>query len=226
MTVHLLPPSASAAERALSIAAVLPDDLQPERIKALWNPHVCPIELLPWLAWSWHVDDWDESWSEEIKRAFVTAAWEVHRFKGTPWAVRRALEALEYRAEIDESTGVPYVLDLSVELTGPVDIGTFTTKAVRCVEITKPVSRHLRRITNFVRTAGRITAASVICSGTIAEVWPMQSQTAAISANAQFCSGIDVTTFVEVWPKSERAAVFSPCMIFSSAVTADIIIDI
>lgn len=176
MTAHLLPPSASAAERALSLAAGF-DDLRPERIKALWDPRLCPAELLPWLAWSWHVDDWDESWSEEIKRAVVTAAWETHRFKGTPWAVRRVLEALEYRAEIDEDTGVPYVFDLSVELTGVVDIDAFTAKAVRAVELVKPASRHLGRVAHFARTAGRIAAAAAVSSGAAVEVWPAVNQT-------------------------------------------------
>ena len=177
MTAHLLPPSAAAAERALSLAAGF-DDLRPERIKALWDPRLCPAELLPWLAWSWHVDDWDETWSEDTKRAVVAAAWEVHRFKGTPWAVRRALKALKYRAEIDEDTGVPYVFDLSVELTGAVDIDAFTAKAVRAVELSKPASRHLGRVAHFVQTAGRIAAAAAVYGGATVEVWPRQPERA------------------------------------------------
>lgn len=177
MTAHLLPSSVSAAERALSLAADFAD-LRPERIRALWDPRACPEELLPWLAWSWHVDDWNESWSEETKRAVVTAAWKVHRFKGTPWAVRRALEALEHRAEIGEDTGVPYVFDLSVELTGAVDIDAFTAEAVRAVELAKPASRHLGRVAHFVQTAGRIAAAAAVYGGATVEVWPRQPERA------------------------------------------------
>lgn len=145
MTAHLLPPSASAAERALSLAAGF-DDLRPERIKALWDPRLCPAELLPWLAWSWHVDDWDESWSEDTKRAVVAAAWEVHRFKGTPWVVRRALEALEYRAEIDEDTGEHHTFDITVYVASGEDVQTLTDRIVSVVNTAKPASRHLRNV--------------------------------------------------------------------------------
>ncbi|MBG8794166.1 phage tail protein I [Salmonella enterica subsp. enterica] len=32
----------------------------------MWNPATCPIRFLPYLAWAFSVDRWDESWTESV----------------------------------------------------------------------------------------------------------------------------------------------------------------
>ena len=92
---NLLPPNATAYERALddamSAEVALPID-----IKELWNPDTCPIAFLPWLAWAFSVDEWDETWTEAQKRSIVAASYRIHRHKGTPYAIRETLSALGY----------------------------------------------------------------------------------------------------------------------------------
>lgn len=66
------------------------------------SPHTIPIEYLDHLAWENSVDVWDVEWPEDIKRAVVDMAEEVHRYKGTPWAIRRALSSLEIRSDLRE----------------------------------------------------------------------------------------------------------------------------
>jgi len=39
----------------------------PIPIRLLWNPDLCPLALLPYLAWSFSVDRWDSTWSESTK---------------------------------------------------------------------------------------------------------------------------------------------------------------
>jgi len=86
----LLPPNATPLERRLTAsgfagaAGIVP---------TLWHPATCPARLLPWLAWAESVDDWNEEWSEERKRAVIAASRAVHRLKGTPAAIRQALAA-------------------------------------------------------------------------------------------------------------------------------------
>lgn len=91
----LLPPNATATERALegALAARL-QALQPKVLATLWNPATCPASALPWLAWQLSVDDWDEDWSESVKRAVIAASIDIHRRKGTVAAVRQAIAAL------------------------------------------------------------------------------------------------------------------------------------
>lgn len=84
----LLPPNATAIERSIEAATDRPI---PIPIADLWSPADCPAPILPWLAWALSVDHWDAAWPEETKRAVVAASAEVHRHKGTVWAMRRAL---------------------------------------------------------------------------------------------------------------------------------------
>ncbi|GHG35580.1 phage tail protein I [Paracoccus aerius] len=87
----LLPYNATDAERALEAAGTAAINLpMPEGLRDPWR---VPAALLPWLAWSRSVDEWDPFWSEDAKRETIAASVEVHRRKGTVWAMRRALQA-------------------------------------------------------------------------------------------------------------------------------------
>jgi phage tail P2-like protein len=52
--------------------------------------------LLPHLAWQFHVmgvEGWDIAADDAARRALVRSAFELHRYKGTPWAVKKAASA-------------------------------------------------------------------------------------------------------------------------------------
>lgn len=97
----LLPPNSSALEKDLEQIIERSSDL-PVAIKTLWDPWACPSALLPWLAWANSVDDWQESWPEQVKRQVIDASFDVHRYKGTPHAVQRALDSLGISTDIKE----------------------------------------------------------------------------------------------------------------------------
>jgi phage tail P2-like protein len=100
---NLLPPNSTLFERAMVEAMAPRLDEAADRIRALWNPATCPIELLPLLAWSLSVDIWDDTWSEDAKRAAIAGSIAWHRRKGTPWAVKQVLTSIGFdRCEIIE----------------------------------------------------------------------------------------------------------------------------
>ncbi|MCV5639247.1 phage tail protein I, partial [Escherichia coli] len=68
----------------------------------LWNPDTCPANLLPWLAWSFSVDRWDDKWPEATKRAVIRDAYFIHCHKGTIGAIRRVVEPLGYLINVTE----------------------------------------------------------------------------------------------------------------------------
>jgi len=103
---NLLPPNASLQEHALDDATARIGE-PPVDIAKLWNAQTCPIDLLPWLAWAVSVDEWDETWTESQKRETVDASYDVHRYKGTPHAIKAALGALGYN-NIDILEGDTY----------------------------------------------------------------------------------------------------------------------
>lgn len=92
----LLPPgNAGLAELAIEQASG-GITLFPDAIRPLWNPDTCPASLLPWLAWTLSVDEWEPTWTDAQKREVVKSSIEVHRRKGTVWAIRRALVAVGF----------------------------------------------------------------------------------------------------------------------------------
>lgn len=89
----LLPAGSSELEKKLSqtLAAI---SAIPVPINLLWQANRCPASLLPWLAWSLSVDEWDDDWNEEQKRRAVLNSINVHKTKGTIGSVKRALNAI------------------------------------------------------------------------------------------------------------------------------------
>ncbi len=148
MTESLLPPFSSQLERAVEqlIASVTS---KPLVINQLWDPWQCPLELLPWLAWANSVDDWMDSWPESIKRQVIANAYEVHQYKGTPYATTRALDALGIKTQLIEwweqhGSGVRGTMKVQAmvndNLSGEAD-GLLTAQMLqlvsRCIESTK-----------------------------------------------------------------------------------------
>ncbi len=91
----VLPPNSTKLERALEQVAAKALDL-PIIIKELHNPDTCPAQLLPWLAWSLSVDEWDKDWSEEHQRNIIKESRQVHREKGTKASIRRILASIGF----------------------------------------------------------------------------------------------------------------------------------
>ena len=89
----LLPPNATPLERAVDGASARLDELEVP-VRHLWNPALCPLALLPWLAWALGVETWDSDWPESVKRRFCAEAFEVHAEKGTVAAIRRVLRLI------------------------------------------------------------------------------------------------------------------------------------
>lgn len=92
---ELLPHNATPQERAIEGATARIGDV-PVRVRDVWNPQTCPLDVLPWLAWAFSVDEWDAGWSEDQKRATIASAIKVQQTKGTVGAVKRALAAAGY----------------------------------------------------------------------------------------------------------------------------------
>ncbi len=140
----LLPPNATPFELAIeSVMAARFDALadQIAAVKTLWNPWTCPLDFLPWLAWALHVDEWESDWSEQIKRQTVAGAMEIHRHKGTPWAVEQALILAGFPfARVEEwfeYSGTPGYFRIIVDLEGESISGTDQARLLRYVESAK-----------------------------------------------------------------------------------------
>jgi len=79
-----------------------------------------PEPVLDLLAWQFHVEGYDLARTVEEKRALVKSAIELHRYKGTRWAIQKVLEALNLHGEVKEwfeYAGEPYrfKVDLGIQ---------------------------------------------------------------------------------------------------------------
>lgn len=171
----LLPNNATAQERAISEAVARLSDV-PVPVRDVWNPDICPVNLLPWLAWAMSVDSWQDTWSELQKRQTIKASFAVHHRKGTIGAVRSGIVALGYGVEIVEwfnmiPEGDPY--------TFRADILTSTGQAVslaqysqleRIIEDAKNVRSHMIALRMTGEISSEFYVGSYIQSGIITDI--------------------------------------------------------
>ena len=81
---------------AIDIAASRAFNLDPQILVDVTDPDLCPVEVLPFLAWAYSVDEWPEGATEAEKRTIIKASVGIHRRKGTLQAIKDILEAAGY----------------------------------------------------------------------------------------------------------------------------------
>lgn len=174
----LLPPNATALERALEAATARIGAVETP-IAPLWDPASCPIGTLPWLAWGLSVDSWDSDWTEAVKRDAVARSIDLHRRKGTRLSVEAVLARLDALLAIVEwheaqPPASPHTFDVILPLVtadGIAPGGTRATAAfaemvIREVARVKPLREHATLAQAFVagsalRIVPRVRAATL-----------------------------------------------------------------
>lgn len=157
----LLPPNSPELERAIEEVARAATALDVP-IRDLWDPERCPLELLPWLAWAWSVDEWSDAWTERQKRDTVKTALAVQRVKGTIGAVRRALGALGLEVRVQEwfnqsPAGDPYTFRVLIETKNTPATRGALVKVVDVINAAKSLRSHLDLIDISTRASSVVT---------------------------------------------------------------------
>ena len=174
MSSSLLPPGSSALERRLAQACSGISDINVP-LRDLWNPWKCPAKFLPYLAWAFSVDRWEENWTETAKRQAVSDAFWIHQRKGTVAAVKRVIEGLGYSMTLNEWWEVADpagTFRLEVDLC---DIGItepMIYELERIIGDAKPVSRHISQLTLSASTKGVARVGVAIFDGEVTTVYP------------------------------------------------------
>lgn len=170
----LLPLNSTQMERAIEAALAEKTEIP---LRTLYNPDTCPAQLLPWLAWAWSVDRWDNKWSEATKRSAIRSAFYVHAHKGTIGALRRVVEPLGYLIEVVEwwqstPNGEPGTFKLKV---GVMDTGITEEmfgELERLIDDAKPVSRHLTGLDITLETRSNAYTGFAVYDGDEIDVYP------------------------------------------------------
>ncbi|EOG1992193.1 phage tail protein I [Klebsiella pneumoniae] len=160
-------------QRAAAACSVISDLSVP--LRGLWNPWRCPVKFLPYLAWAFSVDRWEETWSETVKRQAVSDAFWIHQRKGTVAAVRRVIETLGYSMTLKEWWEVADpagTFRLEVDLN---DIGiteSMIKELERIIGDAKPVSRHISQLTLSASTDSIVSIGTAAFDGEVITVYP------------------------------------------------------
>ncbi len=99
--VSLLPANSKPLEHALASLSAKFATI-PVPFDVIWDVDKCPDVLLPFLAYAWSVDEWNDNWSAETQREVIRNSLWVHQRKGTLGAVKRALQAMGYDSTVIE----------------------------------------------------------------------------------------------------------------------------
>lgn len=176
ITSHLLPIGSTTLEK--HAAEILKSAIEnPIIIAELINPDRCPAHLLPYLAWAFSVDKWDESWSEEVKRIAIKQSYFVHKHKGTIAAVKRVIEPIGYLVELKEwfqtqPQGKAGTFSLTVEVPESGLNEQTYNELVRLVNDVKPVSRHLSQLAIAISPTGLLNTFIAQQEGEIITIYP------------------------------------------------------
>lgn len=92
----LLPKQYEPREHALEHAGGARLNALPSQVPSLWNADTCPAHHLAHLAAALSVDFWDDAWPTTRKRQMIKQSPDLHRLKGTPAGVVKALSILGY----------------------------------------------------------------------------------------------------------------------------------
>ena len=204
MSNDLLPPSATAQERAQSLAIARVSDV-PLLVRESWNPQACPAALLPWLAWALSVDEWDTTWSEQEKRDVIESSLMIHRHKGTIGAVRRALTPLGYLVEVVEwfeetPVGDPYTFSVVMGTGSKPVTADLYDKAERIVLTYKNLRSHLKALTVKADVRGKIYAGAALIDGLDTTIYPYAIGAIANEGKLFFASATQDATTTTIYP--------------------------
>lgn len=122
--------------------------------------------FLPWIAWWFRADFWNDAWSIEKQRVVVKNALMLFKYKGTEWAVERVLELVGFDAVV---TPWHKMSPLGVNGTFRVDVNLNANKAdyktiAKLIDSNKRASQHWHMIVRNPRSEGGIYGAVVIRS--------------------------------------------------------------
>ncbi len=172
----LLPSNSTPLERQAA-QALAHIQRVPIPLRTLYNPDLCPLPLLPYLAWAFSVDRWDSKWTEAAKRAAIRSAYYIHSRKGTIGSLRRVVEPLGYLIEIIEwwqtvPVGPRATFRLKV---GVLDTGIteeMYQELTWLIDDAKPLTRHLTGLAISLETTGSVHIGACITEGDEIDIYP------------------------------------------------------
>lgn len=183
----------------LSVSQAIREALILSRIDELPEP------VIDRLAWQYHVDNYEPLILPiEQKREQVKYAIQIHRRKGTPWALKQELSNIGYPVELIEDTGKPYIFDLSVLLNGQADTGAVYNAAVTAAKRAKNARSKIGIVSLTAKTGGTVYAAAAASYGMEISVYPWAERTGESSMTLHSAAAAaKISVCIEIMPGTD-----------------------
>lgn len=150
--LHALPPVLQEDEGMQALATAVADILETrtaeiDRLRIYPDIDSLPEDLLDILADDFKIDWYNYDYPLDAKRNLVKSHWYVHRHLGTTGAVRKAVQGVYPRSDVEEwwqdfYNGDPYHFRVVLEAAYPI-IPVANTEILRVIEIYKSYRSHL-----------------------------------------------------------------------------------
>lgn len=175
-----------------------------------------PLEesLLDLLAWQFHVDEYDIAKNYGEKLAMVRASIQIHRKKGTKWAVKRAVEAAfadtelkikEWFEEDYQGAKSPYHFKAELLVLGEALLADHILRAMRIIESTKSLRSHCDGITVTIGTQGTMKYGFCVATANTINIQPeLVTDLAAEINNSQQVQAMHTESILSVLPGAEN----------------------
>lgn len=166
---HALPPNSTPLERAAAAGSTTVDAL-PSPLREIWDPVTCPVDVLPWLAFAFGVEDWAPTWPEDQRRQAIDQSIPIKQHRGTIGAVRKAISLLGVDARVQEwfnqiPAGNPYTYRLLLNVRQSGFNQSELARALQMVEREKNLRSHVDVITVGVQAGDGVVNGVLHTSG-------------------------------------------------------------
>lgn len=183
---NLLPPNSTDLERKVAEELGNNSNL-PANLRSLVTLNDVPSQFLPHLAWENSVDRWQQDWPEEVKKQQIKASFEVHKYKGTNYALRKIVEAFGYSVTIYEwwqevPMSEPGTFQIAIDTNNQSLTEQGLNTLLQLIDDARPLTRHCKHIQiNVTPSYAQIYALAGSYSGDDTTIFP-EVQDAIISA--------------------------------------------
>lgn len=172
---------------------------------------IVAASALPVLGEQFHImgnEGWNYAKNKADRRALIKKAIELHRHKGTPWAVRTAIDTALGSVEttIEEwfdYNGTPYRFRLLLTLLDGGMLAEGLAKARAIALETKNVRSHLDGITVAMSQKYDVHCGAAMCLGNAVTVWPAAVTDIESSFAAYAGYGAHLQNTLTVFPENE-----------------------
>lgn len=175
--MNLLPPNTTQLEKKLTEVSSSAFNLNGD-LSSLIRIDDAPSAYLSILAWQFSVDRWQEDWTDDVKRGQIKNSINVHRHKGTNYALRKIIESFGYSLTVHEwwqesPMNAPGTFQITIETNGQALSERTYKTLIELLHDAKPLTRELKGIEiNVINVEGETNVAAAMYCGEDITIYP------------------------------------------------------